>query len=195
MINKINKKILVIGGPTGVGESAVTKKIIEKYPVFTRLVTATTRKPRKKEKYGKDYYFFTNNKFREEIKKGNILEYQNTRNKNIYYGTFKIDLENKLLKGYNIIVNPDITGVRYYKKKYNAISIFIMPDNFNNLIKRLKKRDAKISQEELNERINYAKYEIKKEAPLYDYKVINKQNKLENTVNKITKIIKNEKYI
>ncbi|PJC40624.1 MAG: guanylate kinase, partial [Parcubacteria group bacterium CG_4_9_14_0_2_um_filter_41_8] len=66
-------------------------------------------KPRKKEKYGKDYYFFTNNKFREEIKKGNILEYQNTRNKNIYYGTFKIDLENKLLKGYNIIVNPDIT--------------------------------------------------------------------------------------
>jgi HrpA-like RNA helicase len=34
----MKNKILVISGPTGSGESTVTNKIIEKYPIFQRLV-------------------------------------------------------------------------------------------------------------------------------------------------------------
>ena len=61
--NKKRKTVLVIGGPSGVGESTITKKIIERFPIFKRLVTATTRKPRLGEKNRVDYYFFSKNKF------------------------------------------------------------------------------------------------------------------------------------
>ncbi|MDD5071267.1 MAG: hypothetical protein PHQ42_00860 [Patescibacteria group bacterium] len=188
------KRILVIGGPTGVGETTVTNEIIKSYPIFKRLVTATTRKKRLNEKNGRDYYFFSNKKFNEGIKKGNIIEYQNTRNKNVYYGTYKPDLEKKITAGYNIIVNPDIVGTKFYKKNYNATAIFIIPKSLPELKKRLFARDPLIPKKELEERFKYAKYEMKNEAHFYDYKVMNEQNKLRRAVNQIIKIIKKEGY-
>jgi len=188
------KKILVIAGPTGSGESTVTKKIIEQHPIFTRLVTATTRAPRKREKNGRDYYFFSEQKFKREIVAGNIIEYQNTRN-GVYYGSYKPDLKNKLKHGYNIIINPDIVGAKFYKKHYKATTIFIMPDSFANLEKRLRGRDQNATENQIQARLKYARQEIKKESPFYDYIVVNKQNKLEKTVSQVIAILKKEKYI
>ncbi len=71
--NKKEKRVLVIAGPTGVGESTITHEIIKRYPIFKRLVTATTRNPRLNEKHGKDYYFFSKDKFKDEIKNNNIM--------------------------------------------------------------------------------------------------------------------------
>ena len=188
------KKVLVIAGPTGVGESTITKKIVKQYPVFTRLVTATTRRPRLNEKNKKDYYFFSINKFKDEIKKGNIIEYTFVKNRGVYYGSYKYDLENKLKKGYNVIVNPDIIGAKYYKKNYNAATIFIKPDSLANLKKRQLVRNKKISKDELSKRMDYAKQEINNEALFYSYTVINKQGELSNAVNEVIKIIKIEGY-
>ena len=36
-------------------------------------------------------------------------------------------LDKKLKAGLNVIVNPDVVGAKYYKKKYNATAIFLMP--------------------------------------------------------------------
>jgi len=187
------KRILVIAGPTGVGESTVTKKIINKYPKFKRLVTATTRQSRYKEKNKVDYYFFTEEKFKKEIEKGNIIEYQNTRD-NIYYGSYKPDLEKKLNKGFNIIINPDIVGAKYYKKNYNATTIFLMPDSMENLKKRHYKRNPNITSNDLKKRLAYAKKEIEKESSCYDYKIINAQGKINETINQLIAIIKKENY-
>ena len=94
--NKIkNRRVLVIAGPTGSGETTLTLEIIKKYPVFRRLVTATTRKPRGKDKNGVAYYFFSEKKFKNEIKKGNIIEYTYIKNRNVYYGSYKKDLDKK----------------------------------------------------------------------------------------------------
>lgn len=190
-----NKKVLVIAGTTGAGESTITNEIIKSYPIFTRLVTATTRKPRLKEKNRKDYYFFSIKRFKQEIKKGNILEHTYIKNRNVYYGSFKPDLDRKIKKGFNIIINPDLVGAKFYQKNYNAATIFIMPDSLKNLKKRLTVREPNISKEELKKRLGYAKYEIRKEAPFYNYIVINRQGKLNGAINKVKKIIKNEGYI
>jgi guanylate kinase len=104
----LKSNIFIISGPTGTGESTITNEIIQRFPNFTRLVTATSRPPRLREKNGIDYYFFSKQEFENEIKKGNILEHTYVANRDTYYGTYKIDLENKLAKGFNIIVNPDI---------------------------------------------------------------------------------------
>lgn len=192
--NTKTKRILVIAGPTGVGESTITNEIIKRYPIFKRLITATTRKPRLAEKQGRDYYFFTNKQFGEEIKNGNILEYQNTRNKNVYYGTYKPELNKKLKAGFNIITNPDIVGAKYFKENYNATTIFIVPESIQALRQRHIERNPDIPKEELKRRLDYAKYEMRKESSFYDYIVINKQGKLAEAVKNVVKIIKKEKY-
>lgn len=191
---KSQKRVLVISGPTGVGENTLVSEIRKKFPVFKQLTTATTRKPRFGEEDKVTYYFMDNERFFKEIKNGNIPEYQNSRDKDIYYGTYLPDLEKKLAQGDNIIVTPDITGTRFFKEKYNATTIFIMPDSMENLKKRHIKRTPDISEEELNERLKYAQYEIDNEASFYDFKVVNEQDKLEEAVVEILEIAKRDGY-
>lgn len=188
------KKILIISGPTGVGESTITKTIIKNYPIFKRLITATTRKPRLKEKNKIDYYFFSEKKFKKELKNKNILEYTYVKSRNVFYGSYKHDLKNKLKKNFNIIINPDIVGSKYYKKNYNATTIFIMPESIKDLRTRIKKRDPRITNLELKKRLEHAKKEIKQEADFYDYIVINKQGELKKAIEDVKKIIKKECY-
>lgn len=182
-------KIFIIAGPTGVGESAITRGIINKFHNFTRLVTATTRPPRLNEKNGIDYYFFTKQEFEDVIKKGEILEYTYVKNRDTYYGSYKKDLEEKLEKGLNVIVNPDVIGAKFYKEKYEAVTIFIKPASLEDLKKRLMRRDPSIHPEELEKRLINAENEIKNEESFYDYSVVNEEGKLDEAIQKTAEII------
>jgi len=183
-------KVFIIAGPSGVGESTITNAIIKKFPNFARLVTATTRPPRLNEKNGISYYFFSKDKFKEKINTGDIVEHTYFPNRDVYYGTYKPDLEDKLRKGLNIIVNLDIIGAKYFKNNYKAVTIFIKPESLEDLQKRLVARDPKISTEELHKRLQNAESEIKNEEKFYDYSVINKDGKLDEAVKKVVAIIK-----
>jgi len=182
--------IVVIAAPTGGGESTITNEIIRRYPSFRRLVTATTRKPRNNERPGIDYYFLSKNKFKKEIDKGNIIEHTYVKNRQAYYGSYKFDLEKKLKAGYNVIINPDAVGARYYKKNYQAVTIFIKPDSLASIKKRLIARDLNIKPTELKRRLKNAASEIKNESQFYDFIVINRQGKLNQAVKDVIKIIK-----
>jgi len=188
------KKVLVIGGPTGSGETTITNEIIKRFPVFTRLVTATSRSPRNNEKNKIDYYFFSKEEFEKQIQSDNIIEYTFIKNRDAYYGTYKPDLDEKIAKGFNVIVNVDIVGAKYYKENYNATTIFIKPESIEELKGRLANRDKNISPEELNKRILNAENEIKKEMPFYDYVVVNANGKIEKAVEKTIDILKKENY-
>jgi guanylate kinase len=188
------KRVLVIGGPTGSGETTITNEIIKLFSVFTRLVTATSRKPRNGEKEGIDYYFFSKGEFEKNIANGNIIEYTYIENRDNYYGTYKPDLDEKIEKGFNVIVNVDIVGAKYYKENYNATTIFIKPESIEELKERLANRDKNIDPEELNKRIENAENEIKNEMDFYDYIVINADGKLEAAIEEIIDILKKENY-
>ncbi len=192
--NGNKKNVLVISGPTGTGETTITMKVIERYPIFQRLVTATTRKPRLNEKNKVEYYFFSKKKFKKELAEGNIIEYTYIKNRDVYYGSYKKDLDQKLKKGLNVIVNPDMIGTKYFKKKYNATTIFLMPDSMKHLVGRLLKRQPDMSNEELEKRLENAKNEIKNEKKFYDFVVINREGRVEEATNKIIRIIKKEGY-
>lgn len=192
--SKLLKRVLVIGGPTGSGESTITNAIIKRFPVFTRLVTATSRKPRNGEKDKIDYYFFSKEEFEKNIANGDIIEYTYIENRGDYYGTYKPDLNEKIAKDFNVIVNVDIVGAKYYKENYNATTIFIKPKSIEELRERLANRDKNIDLEELNKRIENAENEIEKEMPFYDYIVVNANGKLEEAVEKTFDILKKENY-
>jgi len=188
------KRVLVIAGPTGSGESTITRAIIQKYPIFTRLVTATSRPPRLKEKDGIDYYFFSEEKFKKEVTVGNILEHTFVPGRSVYYGTYKPDLEKKLAAGFNIIVNPDVVGARYYQERYGATTIFIKTQTVAELEIRLTKRDPQISAEELKQRLEAAQYELDNEESFYDYAIVNRDGKMDQALFSIEEILGKEGY-
>ena len=190
----MKNKILVISGPTGSGESTITNKIIKKYPIFQRLITSTTRKPRGNEKDKVDYYFFTEEEFKEQREEGNILEYTYIENRKVYYGTYLPDLNEKLAQGH-LIVNVDHIGLKFYKEKYGAISIFIKPESLDTIKERLQIRNPEMTEEELVNRLKNAQDEIDREERFYDRIVLNKQDKLEEAIQEIEEILRKEEYI
>lgn len=190
----MSKNVLIIAGPTGSGESTLTKALIKKYQNMTRLVTATTRKPRLNEKHAEDYYFFSEDEFKREMTKGNILEHTFVPGRAVYYGTYKPDLDKRIAQGQTIIVNPDVVGARYYKDEYNATTIFIKTISLDVLKDRLVSRDSSISEEELHQRLEAAQYELDNEESFYDYVVINEDGKLEEAIAHIDGILEKEGY-
>ncbi len=190
----MQKQVLVIAGPTGSGESTITKEIIKKFPIFTRLVTATTREPRLNEKDKEDYYFFSEENFKKEVTKGNIIEHTFVPGRSVYYGTFKPDLDDKLSQGHNIIVNPDVVGARFYKEHYNATTIFVKTKSIDILKERLVKRDPSISKEELARRLEAAKYELDNEESFYDYLIVNSDGALDEAIYEVTEVLEKENY-
>ena len=192
--SKLLKNVLVIGGPTGSGETTITNEIIKRFPIFTRLVTATSRKSRNGEEDKKDYYFFSKRGFENQIKNGNIIEYTYIENRDAYYGTYKPDLDEKIARGFNVIVNVDIVGAKYYKENYNATTLFIKPESIEELKGRLVSRDKNIDSEELEKRLRNAENEIKNEMSFYDHTIVNADGKLEEALGEVIKILRKEDY-
>ncbi|MFZ2188440.1 MAG: hypothetical protein WAV73_02690 [Candidatus Moraniibacteriota bacterium] len=190
----MNKRVLIISGPTGCGESTITNEIIKRFPIFKRLVAATTRSMRAGEQEAIDYYFLSEEKFKDEIIKENIIEHTYVKNRDVYYGSYKPDLDKKIASGFNIIANPDIVGTKYFKENYSATTIFIKPDFIQNIKKRILNREPEITNEELSRRLVNAEAEIKNEMPLYDFIVTNKQDRLQEAIDEIVEILKKENY-
>lgn len=183
--------LIVIGGPTGVGESTITKEIINRLPKTRRLITTTTRPPRGQEKDGKDYFFLTKTEFKKRLKKNFFIEHTYIKVRDVYYGSEKKRIDYWLNRGYNVIANLDIVGAEAMKKNYSdrCISLFIVPDKFSNIKKRLLNRNPNIKPEELKKRLIYAKQEIK-DKKKYDLIIINKQDQLKVAVDETLKQIK-----
>jgi len=193
-MSKNEKRVLVFGGPTGAGESTITKELIKRFPNFRKLVAATTRNMRTGEQDKIDYHFMSKEEFQNEIKRGNIIEHTYIENRDTYYGSYKPDLDKKIEAGLNIIVNVDIVGAKYFKEKYDATTIFIKPESLDELKGRFTKRDPNISPEEIEKRIQNAQEEVDREMNFYDYVVINANGKLEIAIEKIIDILKKENY-
>lgn len=190
MSKESNKKgkIFIISGPSGSGKNAIVRNLLKKLPNSTRMVTCTTRKPRPKEKHGKDYYFLSKKEFKTKIKKNEFVEWAKVHDGN-YYGNSKKILK-KLRQKYNIVIIViDVQGAEtYHKLSIPHISIFINAESKQNLISRIKKRKGNMPPHLLKLRLSSAIQEIK-HAKKYDYQIINYENKLNETINKVYGII------
>ncbi len=188
------RRVVVIAGPTGSGETTFTHELILAYPNFVRLVTATTRPPRPGEREGYDYYFLSKEKFFEEVQEGTIPEYTHVRNRDAWYGTYLPDLNKKLEEGKTVIVNTDLKGAQYYKKHHHAITIFIQPKSLDVLRRRIMRRDPTISKEEVDNRMKQALDEIHHAENHYDFVVWNTDGEFVDTISRVVEILKLQGY-
>lgn len=194
-MSSMSKQVVIISGPTGSGESTLTKALIARFPnKVARMVTATTRPPRDNEKNGVDYYFFSKEEFKKLEADGIIPESGYIANRDTYYGTYLPDLQEKMAKGMVVVGNLQIKGTIFHKEHNNATTIFIDAESIDALMKRIRARSPGLSEEEFALREADAAREIQEERPLYDYFVLNADGKLDEAVNKIVEILKKEGY-
>lgn len=179
--------LIIISGPSQVGKDAVVNQLLEKSVDLNlvRAVTYTSREQRPEEKEGVDHHFVTPEKFQELIKQDFFLEWAPVREK--YFGTPKQAVLDLLAQGKNVILKIDVRGAKQIKEKFSqVITIFIMPDSLDNLKKRMEHKH--FSPEQMTIRRQEAMNEIE-EAKSYDYRVINEEGKLEQTVNQVVDIL------
>lgn len=176
---------VVISGPSGVGKDTIVRRLIND-GIGIYSISMTTRKRRKGEIDGVDYFFISKNEFLDNIKKDNLFEYAIYNNN--YYGTPKDFIFNNINNGKNVIAIIDVQGAMKIESKYSdALSIFIMPPSFDELEKRLINRGTD-SVDNIKKRLEIAKREISY-SDKYDYTIIN--DDMAKTINEIKIIIKN----
>jgi guanylate kinase len=170
-------KVIIVSGPSATGKSTIVKYLAERFGL-SFLISATTRKPRGEEKDGKDYHFLSVGEFREKIKKGEFIEYEEVY-KNSYYGTLRSEIEKAVNGGGCAIGDLDVHGAMNVKKMYGekALILLLWPPNLDKLEERLKKRGTD-SDRSIKERMTKARSELVA-ARDFDFNVIN--NELEET--------------
>ena len=187
--SKNTGQIIVISAPSGAGKGTIIKKLLENNSKDRWLsVSATSRKPRTGEKEGVNYYFITEDEFKNKIKEEYFLEYTNYAGN--YYGTPREYIREKINKGIDVILEIEIEGATNIKKLIpEALFIFIMPPSLKELVKRLKGRGTE-TNDKIIKRFNAAYREVN-EVTKYNYVVVN--DEINTAVDKIESIIKAEK--
>lgn len=186
---KMSEGILfILSGPSGVGKGTVLDALLKEYDGVEYSVSATTRSPREGEVDGEDYFFISKDEFFEIKEKDQFIEYAKVHNN--YYGTPKKYVDKSLAEGRDIILEIDIQGAKQVREKYpDSVFIFLVPPSFEELKKRLNKRDTEDNKSK-NVRLKNAKKEIKK-TDEYDYTIVN--DRVKNAVEQIKEIIEKEK--
>ena len=185
--NSVNK-IFIISGPSGAGEDSVIEELQKKLN-FNRIITTVTRSPRQNESQGNPYYFISVEEFKKLIAKNELIEWAVVYGD--YRGCTKQEVTRLLKTGKPIFWKVDWQGVKTIKNFLpEAVSIFIAPPSYKILEKRLMKR-GQDTVETIKQRKKFTK-EWLNHKDVYDYIVINKEGKFDETIAKAEKIIQNE---
>lgn len=179
--------LIVISGPSGAGKGTICKALAQNDSYWIS-VSATTRKPRSGEVDGLNYFFLTDEGFKNKIVQKDFLEYAEVFGN--YYGTPKSNVLNKLESGNDVILEIDIQGALKIKESFSdGIFIFVLPPSMEELKKRITKRGSETA-ESLMTRFKSAYKELNYISK-YNYAVVN--TTVESAVNKIESIIIAEK--
>lgn len=130
------------------------------FPQLAFSVSAATRQARGNEKNGLDYYFMSEEDFKQKIKNNEFIEWEMVY-EGKYYGTLKSEMQRIWENNQVPILDIDVKGAIHVKQQYpeNALTIFIEPPSVEELKKRLQSRGTE-TEESLAARVNKASYEI-----------------------------------
>ncbi|MBN1151198.1 guanylate kinase [candidate division WOR-3 bacterium] len=185
----MRKKLMItVSGPSGAGKTTICRELKNRTSGIDYIVSATSRPKRDGETEGQDYFFVTENQFKDKIKKDEFLEWAVVHG--FYYGTPLDQVENTLKNDNICLLDLDVQGAAKLLAKYPlAITIFVLPPSPESLELRLKRRGTE-SSAEYEKRIENAGDELKN-IGLYKYAVRN--DDIEEALRQIQSIITAEK--
>ena len=109
--------VFVISGPAGVGKTTLCDRLLKEFDgTVSRVVTATTRKPRVGETPGNDYHFMSEEKFLRKVDEGAFIEHERVHGN--LYGTLKQSILSGTggRAGNDYLLNVDVNGAFSLKK-------------------------------------------------------------------------------
>lgn len=179
-------KIIIFSAPSGSGKTTIVRQLLARYPQLEFSVSATSRAPRGTERDGVDYYFLTQEEFRQAVTENRFVEWEEVY-QGTCYGTLRSEMERIWQKGHVIAFDVDVVGGINLKRLFgaDACSVFVMPPSVEELRRRLEGRGTD-SPEVIDRRVAKAEFELTK-APEFDHVVVN--DRLEEAVEKVCTIL------
>lgn len=160
--------LIIISGPSGVGKGTIRNFFMDDESLkLAYSISMTTRSPRAGEVDGRDYIFTTKDNFELAIKNGELLEWAEFVGN--YYGTPLASVEALRNEGKNVLLEIEVQGATQVREKCpDALSIFIIPPNMEELEKRIRGRRSE-PEEIVQQRLAKAAGEMKM---VKDYKYV-----------------------
>ncbi len=183
--------LVIISGPSGVGKDTIIAALQNRghRPDYHYVVTCTTRAPRPGEIQGVSYQFVGLDKFMAMRDSGELLEANEVHGN--WYGTPRSGVRDALARGQHAILKIDVQGAEVVKRKVPAaLLIFVLPPSMETLVQHLKARRTE-SAEQMEIRQRNAAMELAR-MDEYDYVVVNEENRVEVTAERIEQIIAEE---
>ncbi len=164
-VKKSAPLLILISAPSGGGKTTLCEHLLQARPNMTRAITCTTREPRKGERDGIDYHFFSAAEFLKRLQAGNFLEHATVYGNS--YGILKSELLAKLREGKDVLLNVDVQGAATIREQAATepelqralVTVFLTPASLETLAERLKKRGAD-AEAVIQKRLAVAKQEI-----------------------------------
>ncbi|HYO90407.1 MAG TPA: guanylate kinase, partial [Pyrinomonadaceae bacterium] len=156
--------------PSGGGKGTLIRRVLKTLPNVGYSVSFTTRPPREGETDGRDYFFISEERFREMIARGEFLEWAHVHSH--LYGTGRAQVEKELKERHDIILEIDVQGAESVRRVVpGAVGVFILPPSFEVLRERLTARGSEQAGE-LSLRLKNARSEVLRYSE-FDYVIIN----------------------
>ena len=189
-VNPAPPLLVILSGPSGVGKDAALAELKKLDRPWYFAVTATTRKMREGERDGVDYLFLDEDIFFKMRERDEFLEFAQVHGH--WYGVPRNQVRNGLKSGRDVILKIDVQGAATVRRLIpEALSIFMLPASLEELRSRLAHRMSE-SSPEMELRLEAAEAELARVSE-FDYRVVNRDNCLEQAVLDIDAIISAEK--
>ncbi|CAM3215902.1 guanylate kinase [Rhodothermus bifroesti] len=152
-------RLVVLTAPSGAGKTSIARRVLQAFPNMRFSVSATTRPPRPGERNGVDYYFLSEEAFRELIRDGQFVEYEEVYPGRLY-GTLRSEID-AASRAHPVLLDIDVKGALRIKERFGeeALAIFIKPPSLEVLADRLRTRGTE-NAAALAERLERARMEL-----------------------------------
>lgn len=153
-------KLVVFSAPSGSGKTTLVHHLLQQGLPIGFSISATSRPPRGKEKDGVDYFFMSENSFREKIAENAFLEYEEVY-EGTFYGTLRSEVDRLWKTGKTVLFDIDVVGGLNVKRQYpdQCLALFIQPPSLSELEKRLRGRGTD-NEKKIKERLTKATKEL-----------------------------------
>jgi guanylate kinase len=164
--------LFVISGPSGVGKTSLSQRVIANMCGVRQSVSYTTRAPRQHEQSGREYYFIARPAFERHIARGEFLEWARVHEH--LYGTSRQQVETVTRAGIDVLLVIDVQGAAQLRTSgVEAVFVFVVPPSWEVLAARLRQRGSETPDIQAR-RLVVARQELAHYTQ-YDYVVVNDQ--------------------
>ncbi len=153
-------RMIIISAPSGAGKTTLVKHLLGERHDLEFSVSACSRAKRDDEEDGRDYYFLTQEEFRNKIENNEFIEWEEVY-PGSFYGTLRSEVYRIWNAGRHVIFDVDVIGGLNIKKQFTnkALAVFIQPPSVEVLEQRIRKRQSD-SEEKIQERVKKAAWEM-----------------------------------